>query len=286
MLSILRRYRELLVVMALIALPILLFLAGKTEPGERGTVDRAVLTVFSPIQKGVFWVVDGAQDIWFNYVYLVGLKEENIELRRESMRLMGEVGQWEEVSRENERLRRLLGFKDRIDKDAVAAPVIALGTRPALSRSIRLGKGSRDGIAPKDPVLTPEGVVGRVVAVGSGWADVMLIVDPNSAVPTVTSRARTRATVRGTGKIGAAVLEHASRTDDLEEGDLLVTSGTGGIFPKGLPLGHVTSLERRPYGMFQRATVVPVVDLSRLEEVIVLTRGADEEEGLTRGVLR
>jgi rod shape-determining protein MreC len=284
MLSILRRYRELLVVVALMALPLLLFLAGTKEPGEQGPVDRAILTVFAPVQKAVFWAADGVQDRWYGYVWLVGVRDQNMALRRENLRLTGEVGVADELREENERLRRILGFQQRLGEEAVAAPVVAVGARPAFSRSVRLGRGTRDGIRPGDPVVTPEGIVGRVVAAGSGWADVMLIADPNSAVPAIATRSRARATVRGTGEIGAARLDHAARTDDIAEGDLLVTAGTGGIYPKGLPIGRVARLQRRPHGMFQEAEVVPVVDLSRLEEAIVLTRlaGDDEAGGVAR----
>ncbi|MFW6368982.1 MAG: rod shape-determining protein MreC [Myxococcota bacterium] len=279
MLSILRRYRELLVVMVLMALPLLLFLAGNREQGQRNVVDRAVLTVFSPVQKAVFWVVDGVQDLWFGYVYLVGVREHNEELRRENLRLAGRVGEADELRLENERLRRILGFKDRVDGEPVAAPIIAIGARQAFSRSWRLGRGTGDGISVGNAVVTPEGV-------GEGWADVMSIADPNSAVPALASRSRARATVQGTGRLDRALLDHAARTDDIVEGDLLVTAGTGGIYPKGLPIGRVAGLRRRPHGLFLQAEVVPVVDLARVEEVLVLTgnrESAEVSEDLAEG---
>ncbi len=280
MFSIFRRYRELLVVSALIALPLLLFLAGTKEAGERGVVDKAVITVFSPIQKAVTWTVHGAQDIWFGYLYLVGVREENKELRAEILQLRSLALQADEVMLENERLRELVDFKERLGLETVPAGIIAIGAVPAFSRSIRVGKGVGDGISLGDPVITPKGVVGRVVAAGPGWADVMLLSDPNSAVPVVSSRTRTRATVRGTGDMTTAVLDHAARTDDLSEGDLLVTSGTGGIFPRGLPVAEVQEIRRRPHGMFQRGEVSPLVDLTRLEEVLVLVDYREDQEDM------
>lgn len=273
MLGLIRRYRELLTVAALLVLPLLLFLSGAKEPVHRNVLDRAVLTVFSPVQKAVVWTVEGAQDLWYGYLDLVHVRSEDLDLRRENLHLRGEVAKLEELRQENERLRRLLSFQQSVDRPVVVAPIIAIGESPALSRVVRIGKGVQDGVAEGQAVVTPEGVVGRIVAAGTGWADVMLLADPNSAIPVQVSRSRARATVRGSGALDEARLEHALRTDDLSEGDLLVTAGTAGVFPKGIPVGRATGVERKAYGLFQHAGVVPSVDLARLEEVVVLIGG-------------
>ena len=270
MLGLIRRYRELLAVAALLVLPLLLFLSGTKEPAHRNVVDRAVLTVFSPVQKAVVWTVEGAQDLWYGYVDLIHVRKQNLVLRKENLHLKGEAARLEELRQENERLRRLLSFQQAVDARVVVAPIIAISPSPSLSRTVRIGKGTRDGVRKSQAVVTPEGVVGRVVAAGVGWADVMLLADPNSAIPVQVSRSRARATVVGKGSLDAARLEHALRTDDIAEGDLLVTAGTAGIFPKGIPVGRVSSVDRKSFGMFQDATVQPSVDLSRIEEVVVL----------------
>lgn len=277
MLHLLRRYRELIGVVALLAVPLVLYVAGTKDVGQRNIVDRGILTVFAPVQKAVTWAIEGGQDLWYGYIYLVDVREENLALRAESLVLRGRVAAVDEVLGENERLRRLLAFRRAVDRDVVPAPLIAIAANPALSRTVRIGKGTRDGVRPPHAVVTPEGVVGRVVAAGPGWADVMLIADPNSYVAAVVSRSRARLAVRGTGALDEQLVEHALRTDDLEDGDLLVTSGTGGIYPKGLHVGRLSAVKRPIHGMFQTARLVPSVDLSRIEEVLVLIPSDPDE---------
>ena len=271
MLDLIRRYRELLAVAALLVLPLLLFLSESRAAGERNVFERGLVTVFSPAQRAVVWTVNGAQDLWFDYVDLVHVRQHNQRLRREVLRLEGEATAQQELRQENRRLRGLLDFRRTMGTRSVAAPIIAVGGDPALVRTVRVGQGTSAGIGPGQAVVTPAGVVGSVVSAGPGWADVMLLADPNSAIAVQVSRSRARATVRGTGDLGQARLANALRTDDIAEGDLLVTAGTGGIFPKGLPVGRVTKVTRKKYGMFQAALVVPAVDLSKVEEVLVLT---------------
>jgi rod shape-determining protein MreC len=120
------------------------------------------------------------------------------------------------------------------------------------------------------PVVAADGVVGRVHTVSGHSADVLLLTDRNSSIAVRVDRSRARANVRGSGGPGPARLEHALRSDDLIEGDALVTSGTDGVFPRGLRVGAVTRVRRAGHGLYQAAEVVPAVDVNRLEEVLVL----------------
>jgi len=131
-------------------------------------------------------------------------------------------------------------------------------------------RGSEDGLRRMMPVVSADGVVGRVHTVGGRSADVLLLVDRNSSIAVRVDRSRARANVRGQGAPGPCRLEYALRSDDLIEGDELVTAGTDGVFPRGLPVGKVTRVRRAGYGLYQAADVVPSVDVNRLEEVVVL----------------
>jgi rod shape-determining protein MreC len=125
------------------------------------------------------------------------------------------------------------------------------------------------------PVVTADGVVGIVQRVTGSFADIVLITDPNSKIAVKVQRSRVRATATGKGESRALRLENALRTEDLQEGDQVVTSGTDGVFPPGLLVGRITSLQRRNYGMVQSADILPAVDMTKLEEVLVIqTRGA------------
>jgi rod shape-determining protein MreC len=136
---------------------------------------------------------------------------------------------------------------------------------------LTIDRGADAGVARTMPVVIADGVVGRVHSVAGATADVLVLTDRNSSIAVRVERTRVRANVRGLGKPGAAKLDYALRTEDMIEGDLLVTSGTDGVFPPGLPVGKVTSLERNVHGLFQEAVVVPAVDVTRLEELLVVT---------------
>jgi rod shape-determining protein MreC len=122
-------------------------------------------------------------------------------------------------------------------------------------------------------VVVGEGVVGRVHEVTGSTADVLLLTDRNSSVAVRVERSRARANVRGTGSPDGCRLEYALRSDDMKDDDLLVTSGTDGVFPPGLPVGKITGLNRGGQGLYQRADVKPMVNMTRLEEVLVLVAG-------------
>src|SRR6185295_1055291 len=140
-----------------------------------------------------------------------------------------------------------------------------------LSRTILIGRGETDGVVRGAAVLAPQGVVGHVFQTSPHSARVLLVSDHNSGVDALVQRTRARGIVQGTVDAGC-VLKYVKRTEDVQVGDTLVTSGLDGIFPKGLPVGRVTAIDKRGQGLFQSAEVAPRVDVDQLEEVLV-TRG-------------
>lgn len=268
----LRRYRDLLIVLALIALPFVLYVSNAKEVRDHNAIDRFVVLVSAPIQWLVTSTVDGVIDLWSRYVYLVGTEDKYLELAQENGRLRGELRAREELRLENERLRLLLGLRERAPEVRMAhARVIAESPTP-LFRSIRVDRGSSDGVRVGAAVLGFEGLVGRVAALASGHADVMLLVDANSSTDVLVQRTRARARVRGAGDDGQLALEvqYLARTADVVPGDILITSGVGDIFPKGLSVGTVAATEQRAFGLYQGAQVQPSVDFTRLEDVMIV----------------
>jgi rod shape-determining protein MreC len=120
------------------------------------------------------------------------------------------------------------------------------------------------------PVIAPEGVVGIVSQLTGSYADVQLILSPLSAIPAIAQRTRSRSTVKGTGDIARCKLTYALRADDLQESDVLVTAGGPGFFPQGLRIGRAVNVVKKSHGLFLEADVVPAVDFSRLDEVLVV----------------
>jgi rod shape-determining protein MreC len=270
--ALLKRYRELILVAVLLLVPLGVFFAHAKSPSERSRLDRAVIWLATPVEKAIGWTVSGVVNTWSGYVALRGAHAEAGRLQKELDVLQLERQQLVAERGEAERLRRLLAFaQESPDRSYVGARVIGVRLGTAGLQLLTVDRGSNDGIARMMPVVVADGVVGRVSAVAGSTADVLVLTDRNSSVAVRVDRTRARANVRGLGKPDGARLEYALRTEDMIEGDLLVTSGTDGVFPRGLPVGKVTQLDRTGHGLFQDARVVPSVDVTRLEEVLVVT---------------
>lgn len=281
MLALLKRYRELILVAVLLIVPLGVFFAHAKKPTERSRLDRAVLWVTAPVERAVGWAVTGTLDAWNGYVALRHARERATELSRENNLLKLERQELLAQRSEAERLRRLLTFGEAGPRRSyVGARIIGVRLAPLGMQVVRLDRGGDDGVAPNMPVVTADGVVGRVHDVTAHTADVLLLSDRNSSIAVRVERTRARGNVRGLGKPGACKLDYALRTEDMIEGDQLVTSGTDGVFPRGLPVGKVTQLERNASGLFLDAEVVPAVDVSRLEEVLVVTASELPPEAL------
>ncbi len=269
MLSFLKRHRELIVVAALLLYPFASFLTRAQVGRDPNLVDRAVLWLTAPLQKGLTWTFDGIGSAWNGYVALRGVQAENRALREENRRLRADASERAEVREENQRLKRMLAYTESMPGQQIPARV--LGVNPvATLLSLRIDRGEEDGLRRGMPVVVPDGVVGVVQRVTGQYADVVLVTDPNSRLGVKVQRSRVRATASGRGDNRSLRLENALRTEDLQEGDQVVTSGTDGVFPPGLAVGRITSLHRKSYGMVQTAEIAPAVDMTKLEEVLVI----------------
>jgi rod shape-determining protein MreC len=270
--GLLKRYRELILVAVLLLLPLGVYFAHAKHPSERSRLDRVILSVTGPIEKGVGWLIGGALDAWSGYVALRHAHQRAITLEREVNLLRIEQMELQNVRQENDRLRQLLAFsRETPERRVIGGRVIGVRLDPKGLQLITIDRGSDDGVARMMPVVVAQGVVGRVHTVAGSSADVLLLSDRNSSVAVRVDRSRARANVRGTGSPYNTRLEYALRSDDMLEGDLLVTSGTDGVFPRGLAVGKITALKRSGQGLYQRADVTPSVDMTKLEEVLVLS---------------
>lgn len=257
--------------MALLLAGPLLVLVARFRPLPLRAANQAIVALTAPVERAITLVAYGVVDTWTGYVWLHRVHQENVRLRRDLLRQQQQAQHAAELQAENARLKALLEYADKERPvRLLAAAVVAVGASPH-SHSLRIARGSDDGVQRGAGVVTPDGVVGTVAAVSGSYADVQLITSPLSAVPALSQRTRSRSTVRGTGDITRARVEYALRTDDLQDGDLLLTAGGAGFFPKGLAVGRVVSVQRRPTGMFLTADVLPAVDFSRLDEVLVVT---------------
>ncbi len=269
MLRYLQLYRFQIALALFLLLPILSIDTATRSPREHHWGDRVVVTLTSPIQAIIAWGLDSVVSGFNRYVYLRDLREENHELVDENRRLLNTVVQLREAQDENQRLRDILKFKESYTIQGVVARVIAKDVSTEF-RSIRLNRGSNHGIHKDMAVTHPEGIVGRVIRVTHDTADVVTVLDLLSAIDALVKRSRARGIVVGMTD-DLCQLKFALRTDDILPGDVLLSSGLGGIFPKGIPVGTVSKVLKRHYGITQDVEVRPSVDFSKLEEVFVIT---------------
>jgi rod shape-determining protein MreC len=246
---------------------------------------RAVLQAFGqPVSAVIFFPVElltGFEQtvigVWEDYVALRHVHEENRQLRRDLELLQKQNADLRESAVAGQRLAALLEFKEQFVPQTVGARVIGRDSTNWYSGVI-LNKGDRDGIRPEMGVMTPAGVVGRVVKTGPFSSMVLLVTDPHNAITGIIQRSRDEGIVEGTAH-GHARIKYLPLLAGIRVGDTVVTSGLTGGFPRGIVIGSVLSIEKEEGELFQSAEILPKADLSKIEEVLVITapRSLDAE---------
>ncbi|MGZ6133757.1 MAG: rod shape-determining protein MreC [Myxococcaceae bacterium] len=269
MLSFVRRHREPLLVCILLAHALGMFLGSSRRVREPNVIDRVALAMTAPVQRAAVGSIDGVVNAWQQYVSLRSVRREVGKLQAENAQLRGDVVGLAEARAENDRLRRLIHYEEGNPGPKVVARV--LGINPDPNRlTLRIDRGEGDGVRRGQAVVTADGVVGQVLRATASAADVLVAFDPNCRLGGRIQRTRARVGVSGSGEAQALKLEYLLRSEDLEEGDLVVTSGTDGVYPPGLVVGRVTGVQRQTSGMFLNAGILPAVNFTRVEEVVVL----------------
>jgi rod shape-determining protein MreC len=265
--------RDVSVVIFALIVPFAVLRSNLKNPGQGSDFDKKVIQVSAPVQ----WLAaTGARlisNIWGEYVYLVDVKSDNARLVFENARLEDRVRKLEQQEAENRRLRRLLGLRDSVVGDVVSAQVIGKGVTDFVRVwRLSLDRGNRE-VRAAMPVIAVGGVVGVVQRVAGDTVDVKLLSDPDQAVDVVVERTGARSIIRGSGDLTKYTMkaQYAERVDEIEVGDLMVTSGVGRRFPKGIPVARVVRVVKREFGIYQEVEATPTVDFSRLEEVLILT---------------
>jgi rod shape-determining protein MreC len=218
--------------------------------------------------RAVANVQEGIAELWAGYAALQGVEEENRQLRKELEYLKGQNNQLREAAVATERLTALLEFKTQALPTMVAAQVIGRDTGNWY-RTIILNKGESDGLQPDRGVITPAGVVGRIVKTTLATSVVLLATDPNNAIAGLIQRTRDEGIVEGTTQ-GLARLKYIPLLSNARIGDRVVTSGLVGGFPRGLAIGTITRIDKEEGALFQSAELTPEVDANRVEEVLVI----------------
>lgn len=229
--------------------------------GPVGQLVRLPLEAVSSLDQGISYM-------WQQYVALQNVEEENHRLRQEIDWLRGQNSQLREAAAATQRLTALLQFKEQALPTMIAAQVIGRDSSNRY-KSVILNKGDSDGIEKDMGVITPSGVVGRVVKTTGATSVVLLVTDPNNAIAGLIQRTRDEGIVEGTPQ-GRAKLKYIPMLSAVKEGDHVVTSGLVGGFPRGIAIGTITGIEREEGALFQTGDLSPDVDVNHVEEVLII----------------
>jgi len=267
-----RKYHSLIVAAVLLILSLAVLSYSAARLSETGFLRKTVLEAAAPVEDAVNISLKGLHDAWKRYLFLVGLEDENRRLRKQNAALSDQLNRYREGHIEGMRLRKLLNLTEDLPNRAVAARVVDR-SRTSLFKMILINKGTADGLRVGLPVLSEQGVVGRIIETAWHASQVLLLIDENSNIDALIQRSRAQGILQGAGAAGCN-LKYISRVEEVRAGDVVLSSGLAGVFPKGLLLGVVTGASRSREGLFQKIDVAPAVDFGKVEEVLALISDA------------
>ncbi len=267
--SALRRHRIPIHCLLTLTLAFYVVTVSSNAPSEGDPVVRLLSYSVRPLQKTLHAVGATVRNLQVNYLAFKDLWNENRSLKKQLAALAAERNRLFEAKLANDRLMDLLEIKTRILRESVAATVTG-NSASSWFRTITADKGMADGIEPGMAVITPRGVVGKVVFVDNDTSKVMLLTNHKSGLDVITQRTRVRGIVSGSVS-GEAMVKYMGRNEDVRPGDRLITSGLDGTFPKGLLVGTVADVEDNATGLFQRVRISLAVDPLVMEEVLFIS---------------
>ena len=262
------RHRAFFILLAVMAAQLLLLSFQITRNQNVRLIQVWTVRAFDPFERSVHWTVSKTTGTWRNFSGLWGAQQQNQELNRELTAARSQILQLSQQASEADRLRGLLDFKNRSPFQTVAAEVIA-SSPGEKSNAIFIGKGSDAGFTTDLAVITPAGVVGKIIAVFPHSAQVLLITDPSSGVGCSLEKTLVQGVMKGTGQ-SFGQLHYVMNDQPVAVGDSVLTSGLDQIYPQGLPVGTVA--RARPGNIYKEIVVAPAAALDRLETVLVVTK--------------
>jgi rod shape-determining protein MreC len=264
----LRKYKTAIFIVTLLAIAVIMFSYNLKYGADGSFFRKIVLEAVAPVQEVLSASVKSVSDAWLRYVLLVGIEEENKNLKNKINELKAALILYQEGYLEAQRIRKLLDLRDDYNYHFISARVIGK-EQAALSKTILISKGAVHGLKTGMPIIAPPGLIGRLIDVSWHVSKVLLFIDENSNVGAIVQRTRTQGIISGAGSRGL-ILKYISKTQDVKEGDVIVSSGMDGVFPKGLMIGQVSHVDRQDASLFLKINVAPFVDFSKLEEILIL----------------
>jgi rod shape-determining protein MreC len=278
--NVLTRYRNTTILVAVLFVQIIALAVQVKRPVEGGStrlIRYWVVSAITPLERGAVGASRALRHLWSDYLYLRGVRDENRALREQIDRMRIEEVRLKQDADQARRLQALLAFKEQFISQTVAAQVIG-SSGSDQSRVFYLDKGSDDGLQPDMAVITPDGIVGKVLRVYRSSSQVLEMSDQSSGVGAILEKSRLQGILNGSAS-GELFLKYIMSDEKVEPGERVLTSGGDRIFPKGLPIGTVRAASPGS-DLFLNIRVRPAADLSRLEEVLVITRVVDQEPAM------
>lgn len=241
---------------------------NREKSGNWNPLERVIVEITTPFQKLANATINTTRNTWFKYFELINARKENIRLKEQIISLKTENYRDQELLATHRRLQKLLQFAETTDQAVMAAQVI--GRDPSgLFQSVIINKGKTSGLSVNMPVVNEDGIVGRIVSVSNNYSKVLLLIDQNSAVDCIIQRSRDTGIVKGLTS-DTCIMDYVLKTSDIRVEDIIITSGIGGIFPKGVPVGKVNDIKDPSDELFREVKIKPFVDFSKLEEILII----------------
>ena len=271
-----KKYRKLLGYASLFLLPLGAFFIDEVRFPKTILVQKLNSWIVHPITESIHNSFGGVSYIFKNYVALRKVSEQNEIITKENAQLKLEIKKLEEKGLENARLFALLNLKKETSPAGKVAQIV--GEDATVDRfTYLINLGSKDGITTRSPVLTPDGIVGQIRDVYDLTSIVVTLLDPSNVIDAVDTRSRSHALVEGTGKDYLAKTKFVDRIEDFKVGDIMLSSGLDGIYPKGYPIGTIVDVKKPALGVLQTSMLRPAIDYDKLEEVLVLPANTKDE---------
>jgi rod shape-determining protein MreC len=262
------RHRPFFVLVGVLIAQVLLLSLQITRNHNVRLIRVWAIAVVDPFERSLQGIMDVSTNAWRTYRELWHAQEENRELHIQLVTAQAQIRQLSEQAAQSQRLRALLEFKNQLPFQTVAAEVIASSPGDS-SNAIFIDKGSDSGLTADLAVITPEGIIGKIVALYPHTSQVLLLTDPSSGVGVALGQARVQGILKGSSR-NLCRIQYVMNEEPIAHGDAVVTSGMDQIYPKGLPVGTVMRVEDG--NIYKNISVKPAVDLNRLEEVLVVLK--------------
>jgi rod shape-determining protein MreC len=272
--GIVARHTSFFVLLAVLFGQLLLLSIQVTRNQNVRLINVWAAEIFGPFERGFHGAIEGTAQAWVSVHDLWAYRKANQKLGSELVLARAQVQQLSENNAEVERLKALLQFKGQSPYKTVAAQVIASSPQEG-STTLVIDRGRDAGIEADMPVITPEGVVGKVAAAYAHTSQVLLITDPTCGVGCLLEKSRIQGILKGKG-LGQCELHYVMDDQKVPAGEAVITSGLDQVYPKGLLVGHVAESEEG--NIYRRITVKPAAALNRLEDVLVLFKSTSTQE--------